>query len=150
MEASQPVVPPKAPSRAEAFVKGVMSALGAASAFPVVVGAVFTFDCRIVAGADWEQAQNCYMIGLPVMGIGIGSKVAFGSGFNTPNPNLDGIRSALAGSSTARNVLNLGGEGDNKSNRKQDRQSERNRPGTQRDANGRFRRRVDQEDGDNA
>ena len=52
--------------------------------FSVIVGAIFTIDCRIMAGKDYSKAVQCYITGLPMMGLGR----AFSAGYNTFNPNL--------------------------------------------------------------
>lgn len=54
------------------------------SMFSVIVGAIFTIDCRIMAGKDYSNAVQCYITGLPMMGLG----GAFTAGYNTFNPNL--------------------------------------------------------------
>ena len=54
------------------------------SMFSVVVGAIFTLDCRIMAGKDYSKAVQCYITGLPMMGLG----GAFSAGYNTFNPSL--------------------------------------------------------------
>lgn len=54
------------------------------SMFSVIVGAIFTIDCRIMAGTDYSKAVQCYITGLPMMGLG----GAFSAGYNTFNPNL--------------------------------------------------------------
>lgn len=66
----------------------LMSILGPSAqglgALSVIAGAIFTFDCRIMAGNDYSKAIQCYMTGLPMMGIG----GAFSAGYNTFNPSL--------------------------------------------------------------
>ena len=54
------------------------------SMFSVIVGAIFTIDFRIMAGKDYSKAVQCYITGLPMMGLG----GAFSAGYNTFNPNL--------------------------------------------------------------
>jgi hypothetical protein len=67
-----------------ALFSNLGSAVGTASLLPVALGAVFLVDCRISAGRDPDKANTCYMVGLPIMGIGVAGK----AGYETYNPAL--------------------------------------------------------------
>ena len=58
--------------------------LSAASTISIVAGAIFTLDCRILAGNNYDKALPCYLTGFPMMGIGMAAK----AGYNTFNPRL--------------------------------------------------------------
>lgn len=58
--------------------------LSAASTISIIAGAIFTLDCRILAGNSYDKALPCYLTGFPMMGIGMAAK----AGYNTFNPRL--------------------------------------------------------------
>lgn len=62
--------------------------LGTGALLAAVLGGVYLVDCRLSAGKDRQAADNCYLVGLPMMGIGVAGKSAFNAGFNTYNPML--------------------------------------------------------------
>lgn len=68
-----------------------------ATSASILIGAIYTIDCRIMAGKDHQKAMQCYLSGLPMMGIGVAGK----AGYNTFNPRLhsDGAPSPTAPSS---------------------------------------------------
>jgi hypothetical protein len=55
-----------------------------ATSASILIGAIYTIDCRIMAGADHQKAMQCYISGLPMMGLGVAGK----AGYNTFNPRL--------------------------------------------------------------
>ena len=61
--------------------------IGGASLLTLVMGVVYTVDCRYSA-KTWDQSQACYLTGLPIMGVGGAAGGAFRVGFNTLNPAL--------------------------------------------------------------
>ena len=68
-------------------MKNLASMIGGASLLTLVMGAVYIVDCRYSA-KGWDQAQACYLTGLPIMGVGGAAGGAFRVGFNTLNPAL--------------------------------------------------------------
>lgn len=69
----------------------VLSVLGGSSQIfatatsaSILIGAIYTIDCRIMAGNDHQKAMQCYISGLPMMGIGMAGR----AGYNTFNPRL--------------------------------------------------------------
>ena len=62
--------------------------LGTGTLLAAILGGIYLVDCRISAGKDRQAADNCYLVGLPMMGIGVAGKSAFNAGFNTYNPML--------------------------------------------------------------
>lgn len=67
-----------------AIVGGAGQAFSAATTVSIVAGAIFTIDCRIMAGNNYDRALSCYLTGFPMMGIGLAGK----AGYNTFNPRL--------------------------------------------------------------
>ena len=61
--------------------------IGGASLLTLIMGGVYIVDCRTSA-RGWDQAQACYLTGLPIMGIGGAGAGGFRVGFNTLNPAL--------------------------------------------------------------
>lgn len=67
---------------------GAAQVMTTGSVLAALMGAVYTIDCRIMAGNNYEKATNCYLVGLPLMGIGVAGKSGFKIGYDTYNPAL--------------------------------------------------------------
>ena len=63
---------------------GMTQAFTAATSASMLIGATYTVDCRIMAGADRDAAMQCYLSGVPLMGLGVAGR----AGYNTFNPRL--------------------------------------------------------------
>jgi hypothetical protein len=70
------------------FASGTAQTITTGSILAAIVGAVYIVDCRITAGADHDKANSCYIVGLPIMGIGVAGRTGFNAGYNTLNPLL--------------------------------------------------------------
>ena len=62
----------------------VASAIGTASVLAMLAGAAYIVDCRISGGS----ADQCWLTGLPLMGIGAAGNGGFRTGYATYNPTL--------------------------------------------------------------
>jgi hypothetical protein len=62
-----------------------MSTIFSASVLSAIVGGLFILDCRINNGGG---LKDCWMTGLPYMGIGAAGVGGYKLGFNTYNPAL--------------------------------------------------------------
>ena len=69
---------------AAAFPGTIASVIGTASALAMVAGAAYIVDCRLSGGS----ADQCWLTGLPLMGIGAAGKGGFNTGYATYNPTL--------------------------------------------------------------
>lgn len=67
---------------------GAAQVVTTGSVLAALMGAVYTIDCRIMAGNNYEKATNCYLVGLPLMGIGVAGRSGFKVGYDTYNPTL--------------------------------------------------------------
>lgn len=67
---------------------GAAQAVATGSALAAILGAVYIIDCRITAGSDHDKVNNCYFVGLPIMGIGVAGRSGFKVGYDTLNPAL--------------------------------------------------------------
>jgi hypothetical protein len=67
----------------------VLSSIFSATVLSAIAGGVFIIDCRVNNGGD---LKDCWMTGLPYMGIGLaggaGAAGGFKVGYETYNPNL--------------------------------------------------------------
>ncbi len=63
----------------------IMSTIFSASVISAIAGAVFIVDCRVNNGGN---LKDCWMTGLPYMGIGAAAGGGFKVGYETYNPNL--------------------------------------------------------------
>jgi hypothetical protein len=62
-------------------------AIGSASFLAVIMGGFYIYDCRRFA-TNGDEANSCWLTGLPIMGIGAAGGGGFKAGFNTYNPTL--------------------------------------------------------------
>jgi hypothetical protein len=62
-----------------------LSTLFSASILSACVGGLFILDCRINNGGN---LKDCWMTGLPYMGIGAAAGGGYKLGYQTYNPNL--------------------------------------------------------------
>jgi len=69
-------------------VAAVGQALSATSALTALLGLIYTIDCRITAGSNNEKVNNCYLTGVPLMGLGVAGRGGFQMGYRTYNPAL--------------------------------------------------------------
>ena len=63
-------------------------AFSSASTMTALLGLLYLVDCRITAGWNNAQANNCYLTGFPLMGIGVAGRGGFQVGYRTYNPQL--------------------------------------------------------------
>ena len=76
---------PDAPALLRNTVSGaVASAVGTASLLAMMAGAAYIVDCRLSGGS----ADQCWLTGLPLMGIGAAGNGGFRTGYATYNPAL--------------------------------------------------------------
>lgn len=71
-----------------AVAGGSSTVVGSVSATAALAGLIYMVDCRITAGLDFEKANSCYLSGLPMMGLGLGTAGGWRAGYETYNPRL--------------------------------------------------------------
>lgn len=75
-------------TRLFAALGGGAAVIGSVSATTALAGLIYIIDCRLTAGRDFERANSCYLSGLPMMGLGIGTAGGWRAGYETYNPRL--------------------------------------------------------------
>ena len=82
------------------IIGGGSQVFATATSASILIGAIYTIDCRIMAGTDQQKAMQCWLSGLPMMGLGVAGK----AGYNTFNPRLHPESSPKPSAPKAENI----------------------------------------------
>ena len=65
----------------------ILHSLASGVMLSVIAGAAIVTDCRLNKWDNYTPEQ-CYLIGFPIMGIGVAGRSGYEKGYNTYNPAL--------------------------------------------------------------